>query len=253
MIYISHLLPDSEMKELIQETGAGVESIDFSVAENLDRLSETIRSYKKRLAFMGTDDLVIHGPFLDLNPITFDREILRVTRNRFEQAYEAAMELGAKKIVYHTGFHPEIYLLIGWADRMAEFFNSFLERRNEIQVVMENVFEREWKPLLEVKKKVDAPNFSLCLDIGHANCYSRLPVTVWAEGLACGIGHVHVHDNLGDRDSHLALGEGNIQIGQVLEHLEQNPACTYTLECRKKEDVRVSYKVLTDILGESNR
>ena len=36
MIYVSHLLSDEEMKEIIERTGVGVESIEFSVAENLD-------------------------------------------------------------------------------------------------------------------------------------------------------------------------------------------------------------------------
>ena len=38
MIYISHLLPDDEMKEIISQTGVGIESIEFSIADNLDHL-----------------------------------------------------------------------------------------------------------------------------------------------------------------------------------------------------------------------
>ena len=98
MIFISHLLPDKEMKELIEETGAGVESIDFSITENLDHLSESVNSYKKRMKEIGTENLILHGPFLDLNPVAFDSEILRVTKLRFAQAYSAAQELGAKKL-----------------------------------------------------------------------------------------------------------------------------------------------------------
>ena len=30
MIYTSHLLPDDEMKEIISQTGVGIESIEFS-------------------------------------------------------------------------------------------------------------------------------------------------------------------------------------------------------------------------------
>ena len=33
MIYISHLLPDDEMKEIISQTGVGIESIEFSIAD----------------------------------------------------------------------------------------------------------------------------------------------------------------------------------------------------------------------------
>ena len=115
MIYISHLVEDMDMKEIISETKAGVESIDFSIADNLDRLTESVESYKKRLELIGAKHLILHGPFLDLNPVSFDSEIMKVTEKRFGQAYEAAKMLGAQKIVYHTGYNPGIYMLIGWA------------------------------------------------------------------------------------------------------------------------------------------
>ena len=134
MIYISHLLPDEEMREVIEKTGAGVESIEFSIAENLDRLEDSISSYKKRIRNMGAENLILHGPFLDLNPMTFDREIGRVTRFRYEQAYRAAEELGAEKIVYHSCLCPDAYLLTGWAERTAEFYREFLRGKQGPEV-----------------------------------------------------------------------------------------------------------------------
>lgn len=128
MIYVSHLLRDEEMKELVEELEVGVESIEFSISENLDHLSEHIKTYRKRLQFIGTRELTLHGPFLDLNPVAYDSRVRRVTMERFIQCYEAAQELGAKKIVYHTCYHPGIYFLIGWAERMEEFFHEFLCR-----------------------------------------------------------------------------------------------------------------------------
>ena len=53
MIYVSHLLDDVDMRDVIERTGAGVESIEFSISENLDRLEEKIDSYEKRLEEMG--------------------------------------------------------------------------------------------------------------------------------------------------------------------------------------------------------
>ena len=99
MIYVSHLLPDREMAEVLEQTGAGIESIDFSIAENLDNLKENILDYRGRLSAMGAEHLTIHGPFLDLNPMTFDSRIRQATMLRYAQAYEAAAELGAEKIV----------------------------------------------------------------------------------------------------------------------------------------------------------
>ena len=52
MIYISHLLPDEEMKEFTQKYGTGIESIDFSISDNLDHLSETVENYRKKMETM---------------------------------------------------------------------------------------------------------------------------------------------------------------------------------------------------------
>lgn len=150
MVYVSHLLEDYEMKNIIEKTGCGVESIEFSIAENLDSLYESIRTYDKRLEKMGCPGLTLHGSFLDLNPIAYDRWVLETTRLRFEQAYTAAQMLGASKIVYHTCYIPKVYMLIGWADRMVDFYNRFLEGKQGIQILMENVQDPEIEPIPEV-------------------------------------------------------------------------------------------------------
>lgn len=250
MLYISHLLPDEEMREVLERTGAGVESIDFAVAENLDRLSQSIKNYRERMRRMGASRLILHGPFLDLNPMTFDREIQKATELRYSQAYTAARELGAKKLVFHTCFYPDAYLLIGWAQRTADFFQKFLEERKDVEVVMENVFDRNWEPLLEVKERVQSPDLGLCLDIGHAHCYSTDPVTEWAGAMAGKISHLHLHDNQGDRDAHLGLGQGNIPLKEVFRLLkirentgkDKGQKVTCTIECGEKEAVIRSWE-----------
>lgn len=243
MIYISHLLPDEEMREVVEQTGAGIESIEFSIAENLDHLSDSISAYRKRMKVMGTEKLTIHGPFLDMNPMTFDSEIRRVTKLRYEQAYTAACELGAKKIVYHSCMYPAIYYLTGWADRVTDFFQEFLEDKKEMEIVMENLYDRTWEPLRDVVRQVKAPNFQLCLDIGHAHCYADGSVQEWARELAPQISHLHLHDNMGMRDEHLALGRGNIPLEEVLS-ISYGKNTTCTIECSSKEAVLESYSYL---------
>lgn len=98
MLYFSHLLEDEDTKAVINATGMGVESIEFAISENLNQLKEKIFSYQKRLKDMDCKKLVLHGPFLDLNPMTFDDRIQAVTRQRYEEAYAAAKSLGAKKL-----------------------------------------------------------------------------------------------------------------------------------------------------------
>lgn len=236
MLYISHLLPDEEMREVLEQTGAGVESIEFSISENLDHLSESIVSYRKRMQVMGTDKLTVHGPFLDLNPMTFDSEIRRVTKLRYDQAYTAAQELGAEKIIYHTCMYPTIFMLQGWAERVTDFFREFTEEKKGLEIVLENVFDRIWEPILKVVQNVSNPKLHLCLDIGHAHCFSEKPVEEWAKAFSPYVSHLHVHDNTGDRDAHLALGRGNIPLDAVFSALNGR-YCSCTIECSSKEAV----------------
>ena len=142
MIYISHLIEDEKMKALTARTGAGIESIEFSVAENLDDFEGTMRNYKKRLEYMNCQELILHGPFLDLNPMAYDSLVVKATQTRYEQAYRGAKELGARKLILHSGFIPSVYFLTGWAQRMADFYNRFLDDKDDsVEILMENVMD----------------------------------------------------------------------------------------------------------------
>lgn len=242
-IYISHLLSDEEMQGLIQKYGCGLESIEFSISENLDCLEEKIEGYHKRLEQMGNPRLILHGPFLDLNPMAYDRLVLQATRLRFEQCYQAARELGAEKIIFHTCYQPKLYLLTGWAERMADFWNSFLDGKSGIEILMENVQDPEVLPVFRVAELVKHPDFGLCFDVGHAHCYAEESVLVWAEKLAPYIRHLHVHDNDGTFDAHDRIGNGTVPVEEILALLyKQNPQLTVTIECSAYADTESSLK-----------
>lgn len=245
MIYTSDLLSFSDMKKIIQKTGMGVETIAFSISDNLDHFDNTITEYRNRMETMGVTDLIIHGPFLDLNPMAFDSKIQQTTKYRFAQAYDAGLQLGAKKIIYHTGFIPSVHFLQGWADRVTDFFQSFMENRTEMEVLIENVLDPYPEPVKRVKAQVNAANFKLCLDIGHVNCYSKVPVAQWITCYGEDIGHVHLHNNDGKEDSHSALSDGTISAGDVIAMCRKAaPEATYTIECNTLEDVLESYGFL---------
>lgn len=247
--FVSDLIPQDELKEVISRTGAGVETIRFSVGMNLDDFEHQMECAKEELKAYGNPGLTLHGPFLDLNPMSFDRLIRQATMERFQQAYEAAIILGAEKITYHSGMVPSANFLEGWAERMIDFWNEFLDGKAGIRVCMENVLDQEPSALLKVAEEVTHPEFGLCLDIGHAHCYSPHSVLEWAEMLAGHIGHVHIHDNDGTRDSHNALGEGTIPLEQLLPVLKkQNPEVTWTVECREEKDILSSLDYLKKVL-----
>lgn len=247
--FISDLILREELKVALQELDMGIETLRFGIGMNLDDFDHQLEEAKEEMAWYGNPPLTIHGPFLDLNPMSFDSRIRQATMDRFQQAYEAARELGARKIVYHTCRVPATVFLQGWADRMVDFWNEFLEGKSGIGVCMENVFDPEYTGILEVAERIVHPDFGLCLDIGHAHCFSETPVLEWAKRLGSHIRHVHIHDNDGSRDAHWALGKGNIPLDQVLPALHAaNPAMTWTIECNSLEDIRSSGHYIQDFL-----
>ena len=244
-MFVSDLLPDPDLADLINKYRIGLESIRFSIAENLDRFSDTLAEEKARLRAFGNPPLTLHGPFLDLNPMCYDSLVRQATYTRFSQAYEAAQFLGASRIVYHTGMIPTVYYLDGWAERMADFWNRFMEDKSGITVCMENVLDRFAAPVARVKSLVGHPDFGICLDLGHAWCYGEDPLPVWIETLKGMIRHVHIHDNNRSRDQHLAIGKGTLPFSQVLPVLTaQNKNLSRTIECNTKEDVIQSLTAL---------
>lgn len=248
MLAFSDLLTKEEMKIAVDKTGMGVESIDFSITDNLDCLEQTIIDYKARMEYMGASSLFLHGPFLDMSPVSFDSKIRQVSEYRFEQAYDAGVRLGAEKIVFHTSYIPIFWFPDGWSERMAEFWNRFLEDKDQMQVVFENVYDPDPTLVAKVAELVESTYFKLCLDIGHANHYSETSVSDWVKVFGNHIGHVHVHDNDGSRDAHLALGAGTISIKEVLAAIRNvAPEASYTIECNTLKDVLVSHQVLSEL------
>lgn len=247
MIFISHLIADEEIQKLALKYEIGLESIEFSVAENLDDLGPKLCAYKKRIENMNVKALTCHGPFLDLNPMSYDRRIQEVTRLRFEQSYEAAKELGAEKIVFHSGFIPRINYAEGWAQRTADFFNGFMEKKSGITVCLENVYDPYPELMTEVKKLVESDGFALCLDTGHAHCNSDVPVLKWVQAFMPYMAHLHVHDNNTKWDYHMALGEGTLPLPEILPVIKSaHPGISAVIENRSAEDVLKSLAVLKE-------
>ncbi|MDO4275834.1 MAG: sugar phosphate isomerase/epimerase [Eubacteriales bacterium] len=241
MIYLSQLIPDKELKLLINEYHTGLELIDFSVGTNLDEMTVILEMWERKLEMFGAPPITIHGPFLDLNPVSFDSLAAQAAQERFAQAYEAARQLHAQKIIYHTCRIPLVCYVEGWAERMADFWNSFLEKHWEVPVAIENVFDEAPEPIADFASRIQAANFSLCLDFGHINYASGTPADQWLDVLGPWAGHLHLHDNHGKSDDHLALGKGNINWKKVLEQINSmSLSNSITIENSTPEDFRTS-------------
>lgn len=174
----------------------------------------------------------LHGPFGDLSPGSCDALIREVTRERFEFAYSWARTLEAEHVIFHHGYVPNTNTHGGWLRRSVQFWEDFLAAKDpKITFYLENLLETDAKLMGDVIRSVGHPNLKACLDVGHAFCHGKRPVLEWIEDLGELVGYVHFHDNRGDWDAHLSLGEGRMGLDEICYSLEQrSPDAIWALE-----------------------
>lgn len=249
-LYLSHLFEDYEMKTLIQEYQTGIEAIEFSIGYSLDVKEESIKNYAKRMSpYLEQINLSAHGPFIDMAPFSFDTQIKEASRRRFQDAYDSVKALNGKYIVYHTCLIPSVYYESSWQANSIEFWKEFMADKDEsISVYLENMFDNNPEPIAKVIDETGHPAFGFCLDIGHANCFSKRPlIEGWIREMGHRIKHFHLHNNGGWRDQHDALDNGTIPMKKVLDVIvNQYPEADWTLEMNKYEDAVYSLKWLQD-------
>jgi sugar phosphate isomerase/epimerase len=174
----------------------------------------------------------LHGPFADLSMGSSDRLIRKVTYDRFQYAHQRAVDLGAAFLVLHHGYVPGTNTYGGWLRRSVKLWERFFEETDvQVEIFLENLLEEDPDLLMDVVEAVDRRQVRLCLDVGHAHCHSRVPVTDWIRKAGHLIGYVHLHDNHGRSDDHLALGAGAMPLDEICSALEEYcPDAVWALE-----------------------
>ena len=231
--YISTTASDAH--EAALRHGLGIEIAEFCTAWNMDdEFSETDPRVRRSLE--GVSRSLLHGPFNELFPCAIDRQARALTARRYRQAIALAKNYGADKVIIHAGYNPWIYYPVWYVEQSVVFWKEFLEEDPGVDLVLENVLETEPQWLLDIVKGVDDERLKLCLDIGHVNAYSHIPVMEWLEACAPYISHFHVHNNDGTRDQHNALNDGRIPMKEFLLRAEALcPDATFTFELMKDE------------------
>jgi len=219
--------------------------LDASTLDRLDR--KAALRLAKRLREKGIEN-TIHGPFRDLSPGGADPKIRAVTKERLYQTMELAEIFRPRCVVFHSGYDPwrfQGYERL-WLKNSVETWGPVVERAEEIRITLavENVFDNTPTPILSLLEHIGSPRLRHCLDVGHLNVYGNTPMDQWVKTMAPYIVEIHLHDNTGDRDDHLPLGEGNIDFLKlrrlIRQHVKDRPL--YSLEPAREEDLEASIR-----------
>ena len=232
-IYLSTIASDAV--RVAKEYGVNLEIAEYCTAWNMDEKFAGVDGVvKKKLE--GIPGSTLHAPYNELFPCAIDKKARELAAARYRQAIGLAKGYGSTKVIIHGGYNPWIYFPVWYIEQSVLFWKAFLKDDPGVEIVLENVLETEPQWLLDIVKGVDDPRLKMCLDIGHVNAYSNIPVMEWLGICAPYIGHFHVHNNDGSRDQHNALNEGTIPMKEFLLRAEELcPDATFTMELMKDE------------------
>ncbi len=233
-LYISTI--DACAHNLAGAHGLGLEIAEFCTAWNLDReFPETDEKVRQKLPYARRRTL--HGPYSELFPCAVDPKARELAEERYIQTLCRAQSYGVEKVIFHGGFQPFAYYPCWYQEQSVIFWKKFLGKIPEnITVCLENVMEDTPELLADIVRQVGSPKLRMCLDVGHANVYSRRPPLDWVRECGDVIDHFHIHNNDGTKDTHSALFEGSIPMEELLETAERIcPEATMTLELTDAE------------------
>ncbi len=187
----------------------------------------------------------VHGHFIDVNPASGDMKFRALSRQRCRESCELAKELGAKRVVFHTGCAP--FLTGGyidyWAMMNAGFYKELLIEY-DLTFCIENSADITPGPLRKLMDLIDDERVGVCLDLGHVN-YSAVPVEQWFDTLRDRISYIHLSDNNGLFDDHIPLGTGNVdwkKADSLVRSLDRT--VPVTIEMKTLGDVYTSLEYL---------
>ncbi|MFQ6104397.1 MAG: sugar phosphate isomerase/epimerase family protein [Candidatus Glassbacteria bacterium] len=161
-------------------------------------------------------EVSVNGPIFDLNPGSFDDFIREHTKNVFMKTIELAINIGGSRVILPSGFTPFLTgeASTGWKKLSIEIWKACVGKavEHDITVCVENRFEHIPLVLTDIVDELKTEMFGICLDIGHVHVYSRKRLPHWIKESGGITKEIQLNDNDGKTDSHLALGEGNVDI-----------------------------------------
>ena len=193
----------------------------------------------------------IHAPFMDVNIAALQEKSRANSIKQIKDSIDLANEIDAKAVVVHPGlasFLANKYFLdkvYRFADESIAEIGKYGRDLGVITTVenmpkFESMIYQDIKALNDLVVSLD---MGMTLDIGHANHMGYAP----DEMIFDSIKHVHVHDNFGDDDAHLAFGEGSIDLKGIINNLEsKNYDGIYIIEVNDTDSIKKSYEYIKE-------
>ena len=244
MIGVSSLcLLDSPLEQVLKVFDAGAFSYVEIICEGNHTNLEALKSYDFAVSF--------HAPFSDLNIASLNKAILKESLNQISDCIGKACKYDVEAVCVHPGhFSPlGMYFREKALATQIRSLRLLAKKAEECSILLgvENMpyfsilCARTAEEVERILNEVDSPYLGFTFDVGHANITGNVEQFL---SLKEYITTVHLHDNAGDQDTHLALGEGTLP----LDIIEKVAGKKLVIEVNTYQDVLRSLDVLKTVL-----
>ncbi|KZX15861.1 endonuclease 4 [Methanobrevibacter cuticularis] len=236
----------SVYKEHISENLEFIEGLNIDYFEILNDYpnniidTELLKSYNLKY--------VVHSPIIDLNLASLNHSIQKTSIAEVMKSINIANELDSEIVVVHPGNIP--FLSRPFQEKALVKSRESLKICGDygkdlgITIAVENMPKIEgflYTDIIKLNQLLTDLDMFMTLDIGHAATAGFLENEVYFDSIK----HIHLSDNFHDYDTHLALGEGDIDFKTTINTFEDNNYDgIYTIEVNDKDSVIKSIEYL---------
>lgn len=196
----------------------GFEHIEILMDHPL--FSPDVISYNELIELKWSYDveLLIHSPATTTNFISISDTMRKASYAEMQKVLHIADKAGAEVVTFHIGWNPgfinngSFYFPQNLFDEHNErVLNKELKpflRKTEVTIALENTIPITNGIKRALKEILNETNLALTLDVGH---YNIQKCDLFLENFDRVV-NIHLHDNNGEKDEHLALGRGRVDL-----------------------------------------
>lgn len=191
----------------------------------------------------------LHAPFLSLDPASSDPDRRRYAWQTLRQAFDLLDVFEPHSIVCHPYLRNEEgeEILEERLSFSIAFWKELVDRAaaGGIPVMFENTYEKNPAAHKAFFSALDRPTAHFCLDVGHVMAFAGNNWSDWLPELVPWLGQLHLHDNNGTNDQHVAIGSGIFDFETFFGYLKtRGLQPLVTLEPHTEEDLIESVQYL---------
>jgi len=223
------------------------------VNEGRQRLTADNVAEARRISETTNLTITIHLPYSDLNLASMNQPIWEETVRQMKACLSLACDFSRLAVV-----HPGHLSPLGMQMPDAAWSQNILGIQSicdhaadlDMMIAVENMVNmpallgRHPEEILGILENVDRENAGFILDVGHANTNGNVDRFLELKDLMI---HAHIHDNHGQRDEHLPVGNGTVPWDKVASSLRGYKGRIVT-ESRSLEEGQRSVKRLKKLM-----